>query len=691
MDFKRYFPLMLLGLLLVVGWPILMDRIAKHFNWTSTANLKEAPTLPASNIDSTSTSAPAINSRWTIVPPTDDPAILNLGSMVSKNPTFSVGMNIESEGAGIRSVVLNQFKQKLDSEEPFTFGMPYEGFESRTRMLATREVIIDGEPIDVSKARWTLIEKPDQGDGVQRATWSLTLAYDGTPAIEIQKSFEVFPIAANRPTLPNGKLGDGPEGYEPIVRHTFINKTDRKMLVALAVNGTHTPPPETDYAGPGTFQTGFDDRGIIHVESHNLASIKDEPIDLFHSDRETRKPAFIGAVSTYFATVIRPVPAENAHPYQYLASANAVALNPEARGIERHVDLVVETKPFEVAAGAQTFFDFAVYFGPRKREIMGNAYYTSLGINKVMIVTQGICSICTFDWLIQILFVVLRAFHFVVRDWGLSIILLVLLVRLLLHPITKFSQLNMLKLTKFGPELKKLQEKYKDDKDGYARAQMQMMRQQGAGPFMGCLPMFLQTPIWIAMWQAMQTTFELRHAPLLYGLTWIGDLSKPDQLIDFTAMGMKPISILGVIVINGLNILPVLLAVVFYIQTRITPQPQAATPEQAQQQKIMKWMMVFMFPLFLYSQPSGLCLYTLTSTIVGITESRLIRKKFDRQEALAAKFRIEEGEDGVQKVQVKKKKTGLALWIEQKMAQIDSMQKAAQAQKSTQDRKKKRD
>ncbi|HQY87149.1 MAG TPA: membrane protein insertase YidC [Tepidisphaeraceae bacterium] len=690
MDFKKYLPVMLLGLMLVIGWPLLMDRIAKHYNWSSKAVLKEAPAQPLTDDSVVPVASTQVTTRWTAVSAPGETNSTTIGSVVPRNPQYSIGLTLNSSGAGIDSVVLNQFKQKLNSDDPFKFGAPYENFEANTRMLATRGLVIDGEWVDLSKAVWTLVADPSADPQSQRSTWSLTLADNGTPAIEVRKTFEVFEKDAKHLQLPNGKPGDGPEGYESIVRHTFINKTDRPLSIALVVNGPHPPPPETERDGPGTFQTGFvNDRGIVLVESHNAASIKAEAKDLFHNDSATKKPVYVGTVSNYFATVVRPVTDPTVSPSQYLASANAMAINPDAKNPLHPVDLAIQTKPFALSAGAQTFFDFAVYLGPKKREIMGNDYYKSFGVNEVMVVDQGICGSCTFDWLIQILFVILRAFHAVVKDWGLSIIMLVLLVRLMLHPVTKFSQLNMLKLTKFGPELKKLQEKYKDDKEGYARAQMQMMKQQGAGPFMGCLPMLMQTPIWIAMWQAMQTTFELRHAPFLYGFTWIHDLSKPDHLIDFTAMGMKPISIFGLIVISGLNILPVLLAIVFYIQTRITPQPQAATPEQEQQQKMMKWMMVFMFPLLLYSQPSGLCLYTLTSTCVGIIESRLIRKKFDRAEALAAKFRLEEGD--VQKV-VAKKKTGLGLWMEQKMAQIDAIQKAAQQQqKPGQDRKKKRD
>src|SRR5262249_58962474 len=123
------------------------------------------------------------------------------------------------------------------------------------------------------------------------------------------------------------------------------------------------------------------------------------------------------------------------------------------------------------------------------------------------------------------------------RDWGLAIIALVLLVRAILHPITKRSQVSMMKMGKLGPEVERLKKKYGDDKDELNRQMMGLYKDQGIGMYLGCAPMFLQRPIWIALWSALQSTFELRQASFLqFGsvhLTWISDLSKPDQLVHF--------------------------------------------------------------------------------------------------------------------------------------------------------------
>jgi YidC/Oxa1 family membrane protein insertase len=266
-----------------------------------------------------------------------------------------------------------------------------------------------------------------------------------------------------------------------------------------------------------------------------------------------------------------------------------------------------------------------VFFGPRQRKLLNDAYYSAfpLSFNDTLVLTSGFCGYCTFQWLVNALVWLLAAFHFVVRDWGLSIIGLVIMVRVLLHPITKRSQISMSKMSKMGPEMEKLKKKYGDNKDELNKAMMQFYKEQGATPILGCLPMLLQTPIWIALWQALQTTFELRQAPFLrvfgFNLTWIHDLSKPDHFLTFHAVPL----IFGWTV-SAVNLLPFLLAIVFFFQTKLQPKPAALTPEQEQQQKMMQWM-TLLFPLMLYNGPSGLNLYIFTSTGIGIIESKIIR------------------------------------------------------------------
>jgi YidC/Oxa1 family membrane protein insertase len=226
-----------------------------------------------------------------------------------------------------------------------------------------------------------------------------------------------------------------------------------------------------------------------------------------------------------------------------------------------------------------------------------------------------------------------------VFDWGFAIIFLVLIVRTILHPITKKSQINMQRFGKvmqqLKPEIEKLKKKYPDDPKRVQKEQMALMQKYGVNPFqmLGCLPMFLQMPIWVALYALLYFMFDIRQEPAFFGIfqmigewPFLADLSSADH---FFGRFLEPKQFLFWN-ITGINILPILMGGIFFVQQKyMSPQSMATSPEQETQQKIMRIMMVVLFPLMLYSAPSGLTLYILTSSSIGILESRHIRKHID--------------------------------------------------------------
>jgi len=292
-----------------------------------------------------------------------------------------------------------------------------------------------------------------------------------------------------------------------------------------------------------------------------------------------------------------------------------------------------------VAAGEETAFDLGIYAGPLDRQILGkNEPFTSLKMQGLILYQMSaMCAICTFQWLTQGLLHFLSGVHWVIRDWGLAIILLVAVVRFMLHPLTKKAQVNMQRFGKsmsdLKPEIEKLQKRFGDDAKKMQQEQMRLMKERGVNPLqiLGCLPMFLQTPIWIALYAMLYFAFELRHEPAFWGFfqlfggwPFLADLSASDHFFwEFE----QPFNFL-MWNVTGINLLPVLMGVVFFIQQKyMSPPPSPSmTKEQLQQQKIMKVMMVVMFPVMLYSAPSGLTLYIFTSSLIGIIESKYIRR-----------------------------------------------------------------
>jgi YidC/Oxa1 family membrane protein insertase len=208
---------------------------------------------------------------------------------------------------------------------------------------------------------------------------------------------------------------------------------------------------------------------------------------------------------------------------------------------------------------------------------------------------------------------------------GLSIILLTVLVRGALFPISRRQALMSQKMQALAPELKKLQEKYKDDPQERTAAMMELYRRHGVNPLGGCLPLFLQMPIFLGLYWALQESIRFRLAPFL----WIKNLAAPDMLLywgEWLPWISDPNNLGGFLYLGPyLNILPVIAVSLMLVHQKMT-LPPPADEQQALQQKMMKWMMVLMGIIF-YKVAAGLCLYFIASSLWGFAERKLLPRR----------------------------------------------------------------
>lgn len=190
----------------------------------------------------------------------------------------------------------------------------------------------------------------------------------------------------------------------------------------------------------------------------------------------------------------------------------------------------------------------------------------------------------------------------------------------------------MSKFTKIlsAPEVQEIRKKYAKNKVEMNKRILAFQKERGISPItpiMGMLPMFVQMPIWIALYSAIYASIELRGAAFLP--VWITDLSVPDALFRFKAVTLPLFGKL-----DSFNLLPILMGLAFYLQQKLMPSQASATasPQAAQQQKMMMIMMTVFFPLLLYKAPSGLNLYIMSSVFAGAIEQYLIRKHLREKE-----------------------------------------------------------
>ncbi len=207
-----------------------------------------------------------------------------------------------------------------------------------------------------------------------------------------------------------------------------------------------------------------------------------------------------------------------------------------------------------------------------------------------------------------------------VPNYGVVILLMSIIVKILTFPLTQKSYGSMKRMQLVQPKIQELQEKYKNNKEVLQQKTMELYKQEKVNPMGGCLPMLLQLPVLYGLFIIFRTAIELRGAPFML---WMTDLSAPDALFNFGAN----IPLLG----TEFNILPILMTVLMVVQQKMTGTGAGGTGQQAQQQKMMQWLMPAMMFFLFYKFPSGLVLYYLTFNALTILQQKfLINKKVEK-------------------------------------------------------------
>ena len=210
---------------------------------------------------------------------------------------------------------------------------------------------------------------------------------------------------------------------------------------------------------------------------------------------------------------------------------------------------------------------------------------------------------------------VLKFSYKVFHNWGVSIIVLSVLLNIVLFPLTNKSFKSMRKMQVIQPEMEKLKAQHKDNPQKMNKEVMELYKKHGVNPFSGCLPLLLQMPIFIALYQALSRSIDLKNASFL----WIRDLSMPEAIkMPFT------LPLVG----NTINILPIFMAIAMVVQQKLSTASAGTyqTPEQKQQQQMMMVMMPIMFGFIFYNMPSGLVLYWFVNTMLTSAEQLLLLK-----------------------------------------------------------------
>jgi YidC/Oxa1 family membrane protein insertase len=497
-------------------------------------------------------------------------------------------MRWSNEGACLREARLTDYRQRRNKPEGVLL---LDATANGPATLALQDAV-DKLPLD--SRNYELLEKSDR-----RLVFATTFAND----LRVTKEYVAAP----------GK-------YDLGMKVTLKNTSAQPLDVQYAIVAAGRLVPEL---GLSTEVYGAIGRRrspeSISIDQKFPSSVKVpfEPVN-----EPDRMILYAGACSRYFAAILLPKPKSGDSTLDFVASAS-VELLPKCDAIQSvggsismadNVTVKLTTVKRTLKPGEEVSDEYTYFLGPMDQKVL--AQYPDIA--RVLDNNYGI-----FGFMSKILLAVLRGIFRVIPNYGVAIILLTILVRLCVFPLTRKGQIAMARMQKLQPLIKGLQEKYKDDRQRQGREMMELYRKHNANPMSGCWPVLLQIPVLWGLYRMLMFSIDLRQQPFV---SWISDLSRPDTI---TAISGIP-----------LNVLPVLMTVSSLVQQFTMPKP--ADPQQAQTQKMMMFMPVLMLVWF-YSLPSGLTLYWLTSTTSGIIEQRIIKLQIKRMEAHGA-FAPEEAE-----------------------------------------------
>jgi len=314
----------------------------------------------------------------------------------------------------------------------------------------------------------------------------------------------------------------------------------------------------------------------------------------------------------YFALAI--MPKQGSSEGAYLEGSRVEAPN---KGVVESYSVAVKM-PFK--EGQEEGGSFRIFFGPADISLL-RSY--DVGLDKI--VGLG------WTWLIRpiseyIMLPMMSFLHYLVPNWGLVIVLFSIIIKIVLHPLTRSSMRSMKKMQALQPLMNEIKEKYKDDPQKMNQQVMNLYKEYGVNPAGGCLPVLLQFPILIALYNVFRATIELRQASFVW---WITDLSIPDRI--FTLPFEVPF--FGIRDVSGLALL---MGITMFVQQKQTVKDP--------RQKAMVWMMPIMMTLLFNGFPSGLNLYYFVFNVLSIGQQMMINRQA--------------GDEPLRKVEPKKKKSG---------------------------------
>ena len=516
------------------------------------------PSAPgAGAVDSSIPSAPATSPAAGTAgqPGATAPASVGATGKLVRIENDLLQVDIDTMGGQVRRVELLKHREQSDNKDSGNLIMlssePGRVFLSQSGLVG-----VEGAPNHNSQM--TVVNKPAD-PAAPPGTVDLVMASEGG-GVRLERRYRLVPGS-----------------YEIQVENTVTNLSDKPLAPTLYLQLTRDGNSAPGASGMYSTYTG----PAVYTDAEKFQKVDFGDIENGKAKHVTKSDnGWIGIIQHYFATVWVP---EQGVPREYYT-----------RRIEANMYSVGVLEPLgQIAPGQTLTKDAKLFVGPQNQQILEQ-------------VAPGLELVRDYGWLTAIakpLFWLLNALHKIVGNWGWSIVLLTILVKLAFFPLQAASYRSMAKMKKVGPKLTALRERFGSDRVKMNQAMMELYKTEKINPLGGCLPIVVQIPVFIALYWVLLASVEIRNAPWI---GWINDLSTPDPFY----------------------VLPIIMAATMFMQTRLNP-----TPPDPLQAKMMLWMPLIFSVMFFFF-PAGLVLYWVVSNIFSIAQQWVITRRIEGKPVL---------------------------------------------------------
>ncbi|MHB0775003.1 membrane protein insertase YidC [Halomonas sp. WWR20] len=545
MDVKRLLlviPLAVLAYLLVIQW---------NQDYGQPAVQQNAPAITGANVqdrqDNEGLAAPSGSAEPSVAGsmPGEDAAAGNRNLIQVQTDVLDV--RIDPQGGDIVYAALPQHKQTQDAEQSFILLN-----DSGTRSYVAKSGLqLEGHQGRIGftpeQTRYTLEE------GENELTVDLHAEVNG---VDVVKRF-LF----NR------------DDYTVQVKYLVSNEGDQPVTARFIGQLARDNSPDPS-SGGGMGMKSFLGAAYSSPDEH-YEKISFDDIQEGNFNNRDVQGGWVAIIQHYFTSAW--VPAQDQQNLYYATTDS------------RDRNVAAFAGPVQtVAANEQTVLGATLYVGPKVQERLESvAPYLELTVD--------------FGWLWFIanpLFWLLEKIHGLIGNWGWSIVLLTVLVKAVLFPLSATAYKSMAKMRKMGPEMQRIKEQHGDDRQKMSQEMMKFYQKEKINPLGGCLPIVIQMPVFIALYWMLMESVELRHAPFML---WIDDLSVQDPYF----------------------VLPIIMGISMFVQQQLNP-----TPPDPMQAKIMK-MLPIVFTFFFLWFPAGLVIYWITNNTLSIIQQYFITRKIE--------------------------------------------------------------